>query len=458
MSGVAVAVCYGAIALAGNFVHKAAMMLLPLPNTVLLLQLITMYMVLKTLQRHGILDVPAVQLSKMYQLLPLCLLHCGHALLVLRALSTLNVPMYNTLKRTTPVMVLTFKAIAEARLPDIRITLSVLVIVSGCILAGAGDLSFDAASYSIALLCAFAQALYILLAEHAGPTPHSNSHPTQQAEATLPSRTPHDPTGAGGGAPIAQWLKRVGSLPSMLLGLLQSAPSRHSMQATREGWDRGGSMSEIDRMELVVVGRSDGERQLQCEGEGLGTEGEGAQGRGKRLSMAGSGADGGDGRSGSKLAAFASTVRRVSSSGVGGSSSSPAEIVHVLCLIGIPLLTVFVLVSGEAGMVRPLVVAQLRHVGWFTMLVWMMLTAGFESLLTGSLILCTQVNSALTTSIVGVLKGLGAVVLGFFVMTRNVPWSAMNVWGIVLNTTGGICYAWVKYQQQQQQQPTRVSK
>lgn len=109
MNGIAVAVSYGAIALAGNFVHKASMMLLPLPNTVLLLQLVTMYTILKTLQRHGLLDVPAFQLSKIYQLLPLSLLHCGHSLLVLRALSTLNVPMYNTLKRTTPVMVLTFK-------------------------------------------------------------------------------------------------------------------------------------------------------------------------------------------------------------------------------------------------------------------------------------------------------------------------------------------------------------
>lgn len=304
-----------------------------------------------------------------------------------------------------------------------------LVIVSGCIIAGAGDLSFDAASYTIALLCAFAQALYILLAEHAGPTQHSSSsgQPQRMDTSSLPVRTLFDTSGK---QPASQWLCRVTSVPNLVVGMVTQALSRHLPPGVRKGAHTRGSL-EID-----------------TDGDGL----ENKVGQDRSRQNSGSYANGslesGEGRLGG-LASLVAGVSKASAAVVGGSSSSPAEIVHVLCLTGIPLLTVLVLVSGEAGMIRPLVEAQLKHIGWFTMAMWMLLTASFETLLTGSLILCTHVNSALTTSVVGVLKGLGAVVLGFFIMTKNLPWSAMQVWGILLNTLGGMYYAWVKYQQHQ---------
>lgn len=39
------------------------------------------------------------------------------------------------------------------------------LIVTGCIIAGAGDLSYSPSGYATALLCASVQAVYILLAE-----------------------------------------------------------------------------------------------------------------------------------------------------------------------------------------------------------------------------------------------------------------------------------------------------
>lgn len=52
-------------------------------------------------------------------------------------------------------------------------------------------------------------------------------------------------------------------------------------------------------------------------------------------------------------------------------------------------------------------------------------------------------TSALTTTIVGVLRGVATVLLGFALDT--VPYSFVNVVGITLNTCGGVWYTWIKY-------------
>lgn len=99
----------GAVAVAANFVNKFAMMILPLPNSVLLLQTVTMLAITRALHVVGVVHVPPLTASRLRQLLPLSLAYTVHASLVLRSLISLNIPMYNTLKRLTPVMVLVAK-------------------------------------------------------------------------------------------------------------------------------------------------------------------------------------------------------------------------------------------------------------------------------------------------------------------------------------------------------------
>lgn len=66
-------------------------------------------------------------------------------------------------------------------------------------------------------------------------------------------------------------------------------------------------------------------------------------------------------------------------------------------------------------------------------------------LLNYSMFLCTMYTSALTTTIVGVLRGVVTVLLGFLLDT--VPYSPTNIFGIALNTAGGGWYSWIKYQE-----------
>lgn len=49
--------------------------------------------------------------------------------------------------------------------PDRLITSSVIVIVGGCIIASAGDLSFNLSGYTYALLSCSVQAAYLVLVE-----------------------------------------------------------------------------------------------------------------------------------------------------------------------------------------------------------------------------------------------------------------------------------------------------
>lgn len=72
-----------------------------------------------------------------------------------------------------------------------------------------------------------------------------------------------------------------------------------------------------------------------------------------------------------------------------------------------------------------------------------------------TMFLCTIVNSALTTTIVGVLKGVGSTTLGF-VLLGGVEVHALNVTGLVINTVGGVWYSYAKYQEKKNKLPKAI--
>ena len=60
------------------------------------------------------------------------------------------------------------------------------------------------------------------------------------------------------------------------------------------------------------------------------------------------------------------------------------------------------------------------------------------------LFLCTQLNSAVTTLVVGNLKALLTTALGFFLFGK-VQLSALGLGGVALNSVGGILYSVAKF-------------
>ena len=62
------------------------------------------------MQITGYVYIPAVHRQRAWSLMPVTLLYVGNVAFALMSLQNLNIPMYNTLKRMTPVIVLATKA------------------------------------------------------------------------------------------------------------------------------------------------------------------------------------------------------------------------------------------------------------------------------------------------------------------------------------------------------------
>ncbi|KAG1676390.1 hypothetical protein FOA52_001185 [Chlamydomonas sp. UWO 241] len=166
--GLTSALLYGSLAVAMNFVNKFTMMVFPLPNVVILLQMVVTAVLLEWLLRARVLTFPPFHWARCRQLLAITFLYLANTLFALIALQTVNVPMYNVLKRLTPIIILAVKAAVQRKSPPWQVTGSVIVIVFGCVIAGLGDLTFEPWGYAMALASCLCQASYLLLVEFQG--------------------------------------------------------------------------------------------------------------------------------------------------------------------------------------------------------------------------------------------------------------------------------------------------
>jgi len=117
-----------------------------------------------------------------------------------------------------------------------------------------------------------------------------------------------------------------------------------------------------------------------------------------------------------------------------------SELLLYSAILSAPILGLLSLATGEAAQAVALAQAALATPADTYSLVWLLLASSFcGCLLNYSLFLCTVANSALTTTIVGVLKGVVATFLGFFLL-GGVRFHWVNVVGVALNTAGGVWY------------------
>lgn len=142
------ALLYGAAAVSMNFINKLTLQVFGLVNTLLLLQMSAVVLVVAALRVHSppspqsyascptmfvtdmlcqgikstnyllwidalcqaqagnLVHFPALHLQRAWTLAPVTLLYVSNVAFALMGLQNLNIPMYNTLKRLTPVIVL----------------------------------------------------------------------------------------------------------------------------------------------------------------------------------------------------------------------------------------------------------------------------------------------------------------------------------------------------------------
>eukprot|EP01064_Diplonema_japonicum_P018269 TRINITY_DN26959_c0_g1_i1.p1 TRINITY_DN26959_c0_g1~~TRINITY_DN26959_c0_g1_i1.p1 ORF type:complete len:333 (+),score=35.21 TRINITY_DN26959_c0_g1_i1:81-1079(+) len=117
------------------------------------------------------------------------------------------------------------------------------------------------------------------------------------------------------------------------------------------------------------------------------------------------------------------------------------ELLHYNSLLSIPVL-IFVVYLTEADVSIPLLYSSMS-----VSLAMLVFGASFMgSILNYALFLCTSLNTALTTTIIGVMKAVAMTSLGFFLL-GGAPVTPLNFSGIVINTMGGVLYSHAKYAQ-----------
>lgn len=351
------ALLYAGTAIAMNFLNRWAVVFYPQPLVVLFLQMGAAAAIVVPLQRAGRIRLARpLSLARARELSGISLLYTANTAFALFGLKTLSIPAYSTLKRLTPAVVLAAKAALRGALPQRGICVSVALLVGGSLVAGAGDLAFDALGYGFALLSCTSQAAYLLLVEGSGRV------------------------GNGGGG----------------------------------GGDRGG-------------------------------------GGGNNKS----GGGGGGASSGAAAAAERAGLLPVSSES--SANGAPPESANSTCgrattgelllynaVTSAPLLVLLALLDGELlSMPRVFAASAARH-GLFTVSLSVGGCALVGVALNYSLFLCTAYNSALTTTVVGGVKGVAVVLLGAL-FDSGARFSALGILGIALNCAGGVLYTTVKY-------------
>jgi solute carrier family 35 protein len=116
-------------------------------------------------------------------------------------------------------------------------------------------------------------------------------------------------------------------------------------------------------------------------------------------------------------------------------------------LLSSPILLLFTAATGELGHAAMVLPARMATEPRFAAVFCATLLLG--CLLNFAIFLCTRVNSALTTTIVGVLKGVALSILGFVLLGGVEKTTTAHLAGIALNTIGGVWYAQLEYSAKQ---------
>ena len=125
-------------------------------------------------------------------------------------------------------------------------------------------------------------------------------------------------------------------------------------------------------------------------------------------------------------------------------SQTKVSTAHSLYLNAYNTLPVLVLLAGVSGELNSAVFYQGYADIGFILLLLAVVCMG--CLLNYSLFLCTTFNSALTTTIVGGMKGVVQTVIGIFTF-GGIDLNISNTIGLTINAFGGILYALLKFKQ-----------
>eukprot|EP00090_Calanus_glacialis_P017350 TRINITY_DN27021_c0_g1_i2.p1 TRINITY_DN27021_c0_g1~~TRINITY_DN27021_c0_g1_i2.p1 ORF type:complete len:313 (-),score=31.34 TRINITY_DN27021_c0_g1_i2:208-1065(-) len=162
------AIFYGCCSLSMNFLNKAILSSYSFnfPFYIMACQMFVTVIVLQIIRIFSHSSIINYNIQDGKKVLPASLCFLLHTTLSLTALHGMNIPMYGAIKRCTPLVTLVLSLVILKKAPPSAALLgSIVLITAGCLIAGAGDLQFDAFAYTIGGLSCFAQAGYFTLVQ-----------------------------------------------------------------------------------------------------------------------------------------------------------------------------------------------------------------------------------------------------------------------------------------------------
>ncbi|KAK3754619.1 hypothetical protein QZH41_020545, partial [Actinostola sp. cb2023] len=138
------------------------------PNVLMLAQVSVTAVILEALRITGYLSIPKYSIERATKFLIPSVCFALQTTLALKALTILSIPMYNVLRRLLPLVTLLFTRLILKKSPSAIIIFSILMIVTGCFIAGLGDLQFSLDAYVCALASVVSQAIYLTYVQKSG--------------------------------------------------------------------------------------------------------------------------------------------------------------------------------------------------------------------------------------------------------------------------------------------------
>lgn len=128
----------------------------------LLLQMLASAASVQALRSTGSVAIAPLSMQRARGLLPTAVLYASNVGFALASLDGMSVVTYTVIKRLTPAFVLAHSRFFRGALPSRPVLASVALTLLGCLLAGAGDLQFDAKAYAMGVASCVLQAGYLI--------------------------------------------------------------------------------------------------------------------------------------------------------------------------------------------------------------------------------------------------------------------------------------------------------
>lgn len=173
MRSLAVCLLYGGTSICITFFNKAIFSVYQFhfPCFVTLLQITVCLAILTIANAFRFIQLTPPSFALIKHVYPLTVCWWTYVVSGIAALRYLNIPMFSTLRKSTALIVLILEALLLSKHSKPSIWLSIFVMVTGGIIAGATDLSFSKEGYVLVLVCCVATALYLILIVKLGKHP-----------------------------------------------------------------------------------------------------------------------------------------------------------------------------------------------------------------------------------------------------------------------------------------------